>query len=434
MNAWFRRFSLYRSTRDVPKEYRSIFKHLYMDVVWWGVLSGTTIAFLVIYATRIGATGEQIGLINAGPAIVNLLLALPAGIWLGKLAIDRAVFWSGMLQRMFYLVFAFLPILVYPQRQIWVIIVASLLMSIPGTGIAIGFNALFAEVVPPEWRGHVVGIRNALLSVTTVISALLAGQILTWLEFPLGYQVVFVLGFIGAILSCFQLGMIHPLKRPFPLQEESLLERAATQPVSAQPGENGFIPGIIRSFKGLRFDIIRGPFGTLILLLFFFHFSQYVAIPVFPIYTVNVLHFSDAVLSLGSGIFSTAVFLGSMQFERVSKRLGNKKTIGLGVVLMSSYPAFIGLSHGEFLYFVASVTGGIAWAMAGGALFNYLLEYIPDSDRATHLSWYTLAFNAAVLLGSFIGPAIATLTSPSTALLIFAVLRGLAGLAILRWG
>jgi len=123
-----------------------------------------------------------------------------------------------------------------------------------------------------------------------------------------------------------------------------------------------------------------------------------------------------------------------MQFEKISKKIGNKKTIGLGVVLMSTYPTLIGISHGEFLYFLASITGGFAWSMAGGALFNYLLEYIPDSARATHLSWYTLAFNAAVLLGSFIGPAIATITGPSASLLIFAVLRGLAGLAILRWG
>jgi Major Facilitator Superfamily. len=213
----------------VPQEYRSIFNHLYLDVAWWGVLSGTTISFLVIYATRLGATGEQIGLINAGPAMVNLALALPVGIWLGKNAIDRAVFWSGMLQRLFYLVFVFLPFLFFAQTQIWVIIVASLVMSIPGTGIAIGFNALFAEVVPPEWRGHVVGIRNAILSITTVISALLAGQILTWLKFPIGYQVVFVLGFIGAILSCIHIGMVHPLKKKPPYQEGVNLQGAITE-------------------------------------------------------------------------------------------------------------------------------------------------------------------------------------------------------------
>jgi len=429
---WLRRFSIFRPAQDVPFEYRSIFNHLYLDVAWFGLLSGTTISFLVIYATRVSATGEQIGLINAGPAMVNLVLALPAGIWLGKKAIDRAVFWSGMLQRIFYLAFAFLPFLIFAQAQIWVIIMASLLMSIPGTGMAIGFNALFAEVVPSEWRGHVVGIRNAILSISTVISALLAGQILTRLTFPIGYQVVFVLGFLGAMFSCLNVGMIHtPKKNPASHEEIDLHETVSG---TENNGDAGFIPGFIRSFKGMRFEILKGPFGTVILVLFFFHFAQYIAIPVFPIYTVNVLHFSDAVLSLGASIFSTAVFLGSMQFERISKRIGNKKTIGLGVVLMSTYPALIGISHGEFLYFLASVAGGFAWAMAGGALFNYLLEYIPDFDRATHLSWYTLAFNAAVLLGSFIGPAIATMTGPSVSLFIFAVLRGLAGLAILRWG
>ena len=416
----------------MPHEYRSIFHHLYLDVAWFGLLNGTTISFLVIYATRVGATGQQIGLINAGPAIVNLLLALPVGIWLGKKAIDRAVFWSGMLQRLFYLAFAFLPFLLFAQVQIWVIIVASLLMSIPGTSMAIGFNALFAEVVPPEWRGHVMGIRNALLSITTVISALLAGLILTWLKFPIGYQIVFVLGFTGALLSCLNLGLIHPLMKNLSSQEE--IDPPATMVGLANNGGAGFIQSIFRSFKGLRLEILKGPFGTVILLLFFFHFAQYIAIPVFPIYTVNVLHLSDEVLSLGTSIFNTAVFLGSMQFERISKKIGNKKTIGLGVVLMSTYPALIGLSQGEFLYFLASVTGGIAGAMAGGALFNYLLEYVPNFDRATHLSWYTLAFNGAVLLGSFIGPAIATITGPSVSLLIFAALRGLAGLAILRWG
>ncbi len=432
MNTWFRWFSIFRSERDVPQEYRSIFYHLYLDVAWFGLLNGTTISFLVIYATRVGATGQQIGLINAGPAIVNLLLALPVGIWLGKKSIDRAVFWSGLMQRLFYLAFAFLPFLLFAQVQIWVIILASLLMSIPGTGLAIGFNALFAEVVPPEWRGHVVGIRNALLSITTVLSALLAGLILTWLKFPIGYQIVFVLGFAGAILSCVNIGMVHPLKKN--LLSVNKIDPPATLVVAENNGETRYIPSIIRSFKGLSFKILKGQFGTVILLLFFFHFAQYIAIPVFPIYTVNVLHLSDEALSLGTSIFNTAVFLGSMQFEKISKRIGNKRTIGLGIVLMSTYPALIGLSHGEFLYFIASVTGGIAWAMAGGALFNYLLEYIPNFDRATHLSWYTLAFNAAVLLGSFIGPAIATITGPSASLLIFAVLRGLAGLAILRWG
>ncbi|NTW12734.1 MAG: hypothetical protein HGA30_05425, partial [Anaerolineales bacterium] len=53
---------LFRQTA-VPPEYRPNFLHLYLDIGWYGVLSGSAINFLNIYAARIGATGFQIGLI-----------------------------------------------------------------------------------------------------------------------------------------------------------------------------------------------------------------------------------------------------------------------------------------------------------------------------------------------------------------------------------
>ena len=46
-----------------------------------GVVSGSTINFLNVYATRLGATGYQIGLIGAMSAVVTLFLAIPAGRW-----------------------------------------------------------------------------------------------------------------------------------------------------------------------------------------------------------------------------------------------------------------------------------------------------------------------------------------------------------------
>ena len=66
----------------VPHEYRSNFLHLYLDIAWFGLLSGSAINFLNIYATRIGATAFQIGLIGAMSAVVSLFLAIPTGRWL----------------------------------------------------------------------------------------------------------------------------------------------------------------------------------------------------------------------------------------------------------------------------------------------------------------------------------------------------------------
>src|SRR5512147_623630 len=95
---------LFRQT-TIPGEYRSNFLHLYFDIGWYGVLSGSAISFLNIYAARIGATGFQIGLLGAMSAAVNLFLAIPAGRWLdaSRQHTGRAVFWSALLYRVCYI-------------------------------------------------------------------------------------------------------------------------------------------------------------------------------------------------------------------------------------------------------------------------------------------------------------------------------------------
>jgi hypothetical protein len=63
-----------------------------------------------------------------------------------------------------------------------------------------------------------------------------------------------------------------------------------------------------------------------------------------------------------------------------------------------------------------------------------MLERIPASDRPPHLAWYNVILNAAILAGSLGGPAIASGIGLVTALTVFAFLRLLAGVYILKWG
>ena len=58
------RFKLFNHS-DIPEKYRSNFIHLYLDIAWFGVLSGTAVSFLNVYATQLGASGCQIGLLAA---------------------------------------------------------------------------------------------------------------------------------------------------------------------------------------------------------------------------------------------------------------------------------------------------------------------------------------------------------------------------------
>ncbi len=70
---------VFQSPVPVPGKYRKLFFHLYMDMAGMGILSGSTMSFLAVYATRQGADPAQIGLLSAVPGLVNLAFCLACG-------------------------------------------------------------------------------------------------------------------------------------------------------------------------------------------------------------------------------------------------------------------------------------------------------------------------------------------------------------------
>jgi MFS family permease len=407
----------------VPDEYRSNFLHLYLDIAWFGVLSGSAINFLNIYATRLGATGFQIGMIGAMSAIVNLFLAIPAANWLQTQNTGRAIFWSSVFYRIGFLAFIFLPWLSNEPAQIWAIIILTFLMAIPLTPLGVGFNALFAESVPPEYRAHVAAIRNVMLSITFMITSLVSGYILERATFPVGYQIVFGIGALGAAMSSFHLFFVRPVKTDLPALEP----KPTPDPVILRPYSRNLS-------TTLRLDIWKTRFRNVLIALFAFHFTQFLAIPIFPLYNVRVLQLNDHHIGIGTALFYLTVLLGSTQLRNFAHKVGNKKLTGWSVSALAIYPLLLAFSTEVWHYYGLSLIGGLTFSMVSGSYANYMLEHIPAHDRPPHLAWYNIILNAAVLIGSLGGPAIADVMGLSGALLLFAALRFLAGLAILKWG
>ncbi len=412
----------FRASRPVPEEHRDNFAHLYWDVAWFGVLAGSALAFVAVFATRQGATPVEVGLLSAGPALLGLLLTLPTGQWLRARPLGATVFWTSVLYRVWYLVWALLPFLLPAPGQVWALIAIALLMSLPGTALSVGFNALFAAAVPTEWRSYVAGTRNALLATMTIITSLLCGFLLEHLPFPLGYQAVFALGFVGGVLSSYHLWFVRPLDEPrTPLRQElHALVRHVPRPTTAR--------------RLIPTDMLRGAYGRTLLGLCAFHLTHFTAATIYPLYMVRALGLSDQQISLGTALIQTTLALGSTQIYRIAPRLGNQRLTALGVLLMSSYPLLMALSRGVGLYLVASAVGGLTWALTAGGLGNYLLERIPADDRPAHLTWYHLTLNSVILLGSLLGPLLVNTLGLSTALLVCAGLYALAGGVILRRG
>ncbi|HKY54125.1 MAG TPA: MFS transporter, partial [Anaerolineales bacterium] len=377
---------------DIPVEYRSNFLHLYLDIAWFGVLSGSAVNFLNIYAARIGATSFQIGLIGAMSAIVSLFLAIPAGRWLQTRHRGKAIFWTSVLYRLGYLPFVFLPLLFDEQGQIWAIIVITFLMAIPLTPLGVGFNALFAEAVPNEYRAHVAGIRNIMLAIAFMITSLISGTILERSPFPPGYQIIFAIGAFGAGMSSLHLYFIRPLytHTNIPIEEE-------THPALHQPkptfAKKSLSPR--RIFSALRMDVWRTPFRKVLLCMLGFHLTQYIAIPIFPLYMVNELHLNDDHIGIGTALFYLSVLIGSTQLRNYVHRGGNKNVTASGAIGMAMYPFLLSTSGEVWHFYAISLFGGIVFALVNGAFANYMLEHIPADDRPSYLAWYNVILNAA---------------------------------------
>jgi MFS family permease len=310
-------------------------------------------------------------------------------------------------------------------------------MSVPGTLMAISFNALFADLVPPEFRAQVVGRRNALLAVTLTVTALVCGGLLDSVRFPVNYQWVFALGALGAAVSAYHIGrLVAPSDDQLPARiHRPLLDAArpgAVRVADADRPESG-LRFLARSGgrRLLRLDLLQGSFGRFLLAYLAFYTFQYLPLPIFPVFWVRELHLTDGAISLGSALFYVAMIFTSMALRRVTNRLGHRRLLHVSSLLYAVYPFLTWLAVDATLFWIASLLGGAVWGLLNGALVNRLMEKVPDGDRPAHMALHNLALNLGILIGSMLGPSLAAVFELRGAMLGAAGLRLLGGLILL---
>ncbi len=402
---------------ELPRELRSNIIHYYFDISWWGLYGGATAAFLTIYATRLRATPAQIGLLSALPAGITLLLSLPFANLVLRMGAHRATWIGAFFARFPFLFYALLPFFFQEAGQVRSILVIAVLMTIPNTLIGIAFSHLMMEAIPPHWRGMVVGVRNALFSSISFLVTVISGQILTRLAFPVGYQVLFVIGFIGGVATTYHLYKIRPLGN-----SPARTLAAASQPVRQFPS---YLPRI--DAPGRRYMRVLG-------ILFLFNATNNMVGPLVPGLLVNKLRLSDAWISTGTAASSLIVFSISLFIAHLTRRTGNRGGTAIGSLLIAAQAVVLALARTPGDYLLSVAIGGIGSGILSTAQYNYHLDNVPENDRPVWLSWSLMLGNTALLIGSLGGPLLATRTGTPLALIVFGAFRLLMGLVILRWG
>ncbi len=269
-------------------------------------------------------------------------------------------------------------------------------------------------------------------AIVSIITSLTCGYILNHFAFPVGYQLVFAIGFVSAALSTLHLGLIRPA-----IQENSTfginteVAQDFQRKVNCKKGAGTSIFSNLNNH--LHLEIIKSPFRSVLWMMFSFHFAQYLPLPLFPVFAVKVLEVSDQLISIANAIFFLAMLVISSQVSTLVSKFGNQKITGLGLIFLAGYPFILSISYNPLPYLAAHLLGGTGWGLASSTMFNFVLEKAPSETRSAHLAWFNLFANAGILSGSLLGPWISSLTGIRWALLLFAVFRFWSGLNIVRW-
>lgn len=413
------------------------YAHLYWDSFGFGVLSGSTISFVAIYAVRVGAGALQVSLLSSGPAIVNLMFSLPAGRWLGLQKLGPATFRVGALARFGYLVLSVLPWLLPPVLMPMALLALLLFVAVPNTFWAVGFNALFADVVVPEHRGFVVGRRSVVLGISQVLVSLVCGALLARVAFPLGYQIVFALGAAGGGLSIYHLGRLQDVDAaPVRVGDAQQLTIGSEVRSGDAFGAGTALRFLTRARQTplLKLALLQGSFGSFIWAYFLFYTVQFITVPLIPVYSVQTLRLPDSVVSVGSALFFVGMGLSATLLFRLSVRWGHRLVLVAAALLYLCYPLMNAVARGPLMFYAAHLVGGGVWGILNAALLNRLMERVPQDDRPAHMALHNLALHLGILCGSSLAPLLAGALGVREALFVGAGLRLVAGVVFWFYG
>lgn len=372
--------------------------YLYVEVFWAAILSAAA-AFNATFAVRLGATNQMIGWLSSIPALLATVLLVPFARFLERRGHRAPWIWGGLLvARIGYGTIALLPWLVSETHQAGALVALLIAISIPSTLFSTGWSPLLADVVPERERARVLANRSIIAGVAIAGLTFVAGKwlegasTLRWAQFPRNFQLVYAVGFVGAMLS-----MVFLLKIKVP--PSKIVER------SHRPhGERRSLKAVLAELHG--FAAANRGFVRLIVNTFVFSFGEWMIGPLYTIFFVRTLQASDSWIGLNSTLANIGVIVGYSLWRRWVEKLGYHRTLLVTIPLSASYAFLVGL----FPNLTAILAFGVFINLVNPGLnlshFNIMLELCPEERRASYIAVYSALMNAGAFVAPMLGVAL----------------------------
>jgi hypothetical protein len=366
-------------------------RRVQLDSVFIGVVNAAT-TFLPVFLLRLGASGNDVGLLTALPALTAFFLAIPVGRmlqgrrnivpWYSRL---RLVAWSS------YALIAGVAALFPPEQAIPVMLAVWALASLPSTAALVAFPMVMDGAAGPGGRFDLLGRRWAIAGVTGAIAIAVFGQFLESLPFPLNFELLLVIVSLAGAGSYLQSSRIV----------------IADQPIAPPPERR---PPVRERLVAL-WQLVLGnhAFARYELRAFVYTASIGMSLPVLPYFYVHDVAASDAWIGTIGAAYSAGAVVGYLAARQLARRRSG--AVLLLPALLATAGATAALAIVSWLPAVAALgfVAGVAGAAAQLALFDALMRTIPRAQGVTFSSVdqtiHNLAFILAPNAGGFLAVA-----------------------------
>lgn len=275
--------------------------------------------FTNMYATRLGATATEIGLISSGPQFFAMLLLIPASLLASRSENSRRpVEISALLTGAFYGLAASAPFMGPAAIPVLILFISL------GNALQNVYNSVwqnyFSTAVPVTRRNRAFSFRTSLTFLAAMISVLSAGKVLSLAADDLSrirlYQICYALAFVAALVQFF------------------LLRRS---PEGERSAKNTQFKVLKQAFRQLLANKRFSVFAAIVL---FFHAGWYMGWPLFFLTQVHYCGADESWLSLTTVSGSLMQLLTVRKCSSLIERRGSHAGLIVGMLGLCFSPFF----------------------------------------------------------------------------------------------
>lgn len=342
-----------------------------------------------LYATRLGATSSDLGLIASLPPIVGFLTLIPFGIMTDHLRKKKTVVMLSAFALSIIYVFVGMTAFLTTDR-ILVLIVLLVIANIPMTLYNSSWQAFFSDVSLPSDRTMIYSYRTKMNTAVGIVFPLITGMILTAASGQgkiLVHQIYYFLAFPLALCQCLVL---------YKTDKQTICEDAEMVRFS----------DIGRSIKVL---FASKPFRAFLLVALVVYCGWELDWSLYFQAQFRYLHLNETQMSFIAVISAIAQFLTLGYWSRLSHTKGIRFifAIGAGGFAFCCTGMFISLLlTGEMqhvFYYVFQCIGSSAYSAFQLSLLLCLLDVIPDGKKSLSIAIYNTILLFTNILMPYLG-------------------------------